>query len=419
MKFIVASVTALVIIMAHASILRADNLYRNNNDNVTHKQGVAADPTNIIEMNRRLFSSFPLVSDRLGICSHSLNSTLAAKLADYKFKYIRTDLRWSTVETSLGVYDFSKFDSMLSSMEEYGLTPYIILNNTNQLYTSNAALTTDTDIQGFANFVTVAVNRYKGKGVIWEIWNEPGGKWTPEQYVNLVKVIAPIIRDIDPSGTIVGPALSNMKIRTVKWFEATCSLGILDYFDKLSFHPYTSSMPPEALTADYDNMKAIIAKYTDRDIPILAGEIGYSTVPDWDGKGNICVVTEEIRAKYLVRLLMINLINKIDITNIYVSVTPRTSNNNAENWFGIFSPTTYEATSSADAIKNIMTALEGYAYISKVYTLSNDDYILKFMNQNGNFYCVAWTTASEHNVMIDGKINVLLTDTPQIVNIKN
>ena len=59
---------------------------------------------------------------------------------------------------------------------------------------------------------------YKGKGIIWELWNEPNGDfWSPhpnvDDYAKLVEVAIPAMRQEDPNVLIVGPrsAISVMR----------------------------------------------------------------------------------------------------------------------------------------------------------------------------------------------------------------
>ena len=89
------------------------------------------------------------------------------------FKIIRTDMLWHEIEKEKGVYDFSTFDQLLSELDKRNIRPYLILDYGNPLYGCTTSVTTTQCMEGYKNFIKMAVARYKQYNPIWEIWNEP------------------------------------------------------------------------------------------------------------------------------------------------------------------------------------------------------------------------------------------------------
>jgi len=93
----------------------------------------------------------------------------------------------------------------------------------------------------FAAFAGAAAKRYAGKGILWEIWNEPNLKdfWNPqpstEDYCKLVQATVGRIRQADTTGQVVVGATSQIPL---DWLEECLKRGLLKWIDILSVHPY-------------------------------------------------------------------------------------------------------------------------------------------------------------------------------------
>ena len=108
-------------------------------------------------------------------------------IAEAGFKLIRMDLTWAVIEHSKGVYDFEKigYDSLTKGCTERGIRILYILDYSNNIYESGRSVRTEAGREAFADFAEAAAKRYAGKGVLWEIWNEPNIKhfWDPQPSV--------------------------------------------------------------------------------------------------------------------------------------------------------------------------------------------------------------------------------------------
>src|SRR5438034_1100450 len=77
-----------------------------------------------------------------------------------------------------GQYNFSSYERIVSMLAARGMRPLFILDYTNSLYESShsPAYTsvgphTDAVRQAFARFAAAAAAKFKGRGIVWEIWN--------------------------------------------------------------------------------------------------------------------------------------------------------------------------------------------------------------------------------------------------------
>ena len=240
------------------------------------------------------------------------------------FKFIRMDFGWGGIERKKGQYDWSAYDELTANLDKRGIRALYILDYSNPLY-EGAAETTNAithkpqretmspqhpeSVEAFAKWAAAAAVHYKGRHVIWEIWNEPNiFFWKPKpdvkQYTALALATAKAIRAADPNATIIGPASSEFPWTFLEEFLKS---DILQYLDAVSVHPYRGrGKPPETAAKEYKELRALVDRYqsmnTDkrRHIPIISGEWGYSS----HAKG----VSLETQGDFIVRQQLSNLL---------------------------------------------------------------------------------------------------------------
>ncbi|MCM2675835.1 cellulase family glycosylhydrolase [Alkalicoccobacillus plakortidis] len=230
------------------------------------------------------------VTDGLGINIHEVTANEIEMLAELGVTWVRIDLTWEQIEKEPGIYEYgeTRYDELADAILKNGMRPYFILSYGNPLYSGEQSIGTQAGKEKFAEFVRETVSHYKGMGGIWEIWNEPNydDHWltapTYEPYADLVHISAPIIKELDPTAIIAGPAMLNLNGESLVWMEELFKRGVLEHLDAISVHPYRHT-PPETVTGDYEMLQELIDTYTDReDIEIFSGEWGYSltSLPD-------------------------------------------------------------------------------------------------------------------------------------------
>lgn len=200
-------------------------------------------------------------------------------------RWVRMDLFWERTERTPGVYEFEPYDRLVASLERYRIRALFILCYGNRLYDGGLAPHTETGRAAFARWAAAAVARYRGRGYLWEIWNEPNHRsfWKPQpnvaNYVALARAVGRAVRAAAPGERLIGPATSEID---VEFLEACLRGGVLDDWWAVSVHPYRQS-DPETVLPEYGRLRDLIRRYAPqgREVPILSGEWGYSVA--WGG----------------------------------------------------------------------------------------------------------------------------------------
>lgn len=201
-------------------------------------------------------------------------------VAEAGFEAVRTDLFWNLVEREPGRYDFSRFDPFLEALQRHRLRPLLILDYGNPLYDDGQAPRTPEARAAFARFAAAAGRRYAGRGIIWEIWNEPNvaGFWTPRPdaaaYVALVAETAAALRPADPSGTVAGLSLGSC-VWDRAFVRDAFAAGLLGHVDAVSLHLYPAP-DVEGAAAYFEELRQLM-RAAGRERPILCTEMGTQT----------------------------------------------------------------------------------------------------------------------------------------------
>lgn len=323
-------------------------------------------------------------------------------IKDAGFKIVRKDIYWSQIEQVKGVYDYSAtgYDGLTNSLLQNEIRPYYILGYSNGLYESTQSVVTPEGQEAFINYVDSVSSRYRGNGIIWEIWNEPNGSyWLPKpnysDYSTLLKEASKVIRNNDPSGTIVAPALAGLSDDSFVWLEEILKTGVLDYIDGVSVHPYRTQTP-ETVIGDYVKLRTLLSKYSNKDITIISGEWGYSTA---QGAGTTNF-NEYTQANYLVRMFLINLLSNVPISIWYGWKNDGTDLSNREQNFGLVQNDVKVSKKAYLAANALNYNLNGYELKERINVVDPNDYVLHFTNENNNSVLVFWTTRDTHQITI-------------------
>jgi len=203
-----------------------------------------------------------------------------ALIDEAHIKLIRADLTWANVEREKHTYNFSRYDLLINACEEKGIRVLFILDYKNRLYGKHKSIKTDEQRHGFARFAQEAAKRYKGRGVIWEIWNEPnmakfwGEEPNVDDYMALVKITCNAIREVDRNSIIVAPGTVGID---TKFIKGCAELGLFELVDGISVHPYREG-GPETVIKGYKTLRHLIKEYTPKGKPkprILSSEWGW------------------------------------------------------------------------------------------------------------------------------------------------
>ncbi len=328
------------------------------------------------------------------------------------FIYVRTGETWANVEKKKGIYNWASYDAMINSIISKGLVPFIILGFNNPIYGAESVftgITTTTQRNAFAMFAAEAVKRYRGRGIIWEIWNEPniGYFWkpvtSPENYAALVKTTASAIRRVAPAEIVVAGSMATDN--KVPFFTLCAKAGMLKYIDAVTMHPYRKTAPEVNLGLAYKQIRDIIKQYNpaNPNIPIISSEWGYSTV--WTG------MNEAKQASYLQRSFLLNKYYGIPVSIWYDYRDNGTNPTNPEHHFGILRYD-YSKKPAYSGASSLLALINKAKYIKRLNSAA-DDYILEFSGlPNGARYFL-WTSAAPHYITLNNK-KIYITNSVQM-----
>ena len=308
------------------------------------------------------------------------------------FRFIRMDFTWEGIERQKGVYNFEPYDQLTDALERRGIRALYILDYSNPLYEKDRSVRTEEGRQAFARFAATAAQRYAGRGIVWELWNEPNiSFWQPQPSVNdymvLAKAVFPAIRAADPRAFCVAPATSAIPL---DFLESCFKKGLLQLVDAITVHPYRQQ-PPETVPDDILRLRALIARYRpDKpDLAILSGEWGYSSA--WIN------FDEQRQGQYLPRQFLVNLSLGIPVSIWYYWHDDGADPKDPEHHFGTVT-LDYAPKPAYVAMSRLVGALRGMHFVKRLESAS-DDWLLLFTD--GTKYTIAaWTTGPAHEIKL-------------------
>ena len=230
-------------------------------------------------------------------------------------QWVRIGLGWKQIEqASKGTYNWAETDRFVNYYDKMGFREMCIINaeTINPLYVSDQA-NTETVIAAIASFAGEAAKRYRGKGIVWEIGNEPevfpmGGYWNnPETYTKLARACAKAIRAADPGGHVAACSVAWMD----RSFITRClDAGLLadGTIDVVTYHGYhRANLSPESgLADDVQWLRTQVRDHAGAaSVTVCDSERGYAILPDGTPKPSDDwrneVYTESEQAAYLSR----------------------------------------------------------------------------------------------------------------------
>ena len=320
-------------------------------------------------------------------------------IADAGFHWVRMDFKWDATERARGQYDFSAYDRLLKSLDEFGLRPVLILDYGNPLY-GGTPPSTDAARQAFSNWALAAIQHFARRGVIWEIYNEPNLKmfWPTgpkaDEYVALALAVSRGLPATLQSERLIAPAASTIDFA---FLESCFKQDLLNGALRISVHPYRQAYP-ESVALDYSRLRQLISRFSDHPRDIISSEWGYSTA--WRGVG------EDEQAALMVRMFLTNAANGIPLSIWYDWRDDGDDADEPEHHFGLVrsryrsnQAMVYEPKPAYLAMRTLSAHLNGYRFSERLMVGSDDDYVLVFGKESER-RMVAWTTGAPHEIKI-------------------
>lgn len=335
------------------------------------------------------------------------------------FRIVRKGMYWNAVEKVKGVYVFSDYDEQMACAQELGLTVVVTLFGGNELFETEAGVkgvVTPAGREGFAGFAAAAAARYKGRKVLFEIWNEPNVRtfWGShgthntkpfaDEYSALVNTVVPAMLKADPDCFVLAGSVSNYWEPSYQWTEFCFQNGVLKSGIKgWSVHPY-GVRTPEEHAIGHARTRELLVKYGAPDLPMVNTERGYSVAQTETGEGwsgGEAGKTLGYQASQFVRQLLVDQLCGVRFSSWY----EWGGNENFGFWNPDGSPRPVVA-----SIRELVAELGGYRVVERLPSDSALDYLVLCENAKGARKLAVWTAPPpgglpdetwEHDVALD------------------
>jgi hypothetical protein len=226
---------------------------------------------------------------------------------------VRLSLEWAGVEPKSGAWDFISMDRIVDMAERDRLRILQVLGY-NVLWNSpipGNSKTMPLDLAAFETYAHRMAERYKGRIVWWEIWNEPNidtfftGPYAahPERrwqdYRLILERARRALKHVDPSNIIVLGGLAHTSESWARDLEACYSEGIVALCDVVAIHPYVGLNPsdPGNFLRAVGQIQEVMKAHGDAGRPIWITEVGLPTA------GHPLAVSEKTQADFLEGIL--------------------------------------------------------------------------------------------------------------------
>ena len=257
------------------------------------------------------------IGDAFGSNIHFTTESVPGEVAllSTAFRVARMDFTWGRVEATCGVFDFSPYDALLAELELHGVRPYWILDYTNSCYPSPGAPGNSCSslacINAFGRLAAAAASHFKGHSIIWETVNEPNGMGG-DNATDIAALAAVAGAALRAEGEmLIGPATAGMDF---PYLNASFAAGLLSSVAGVSVHPYRSDAP-ESAADDFAILRALMSSRGARDdMPMIAGEWGYTTAPAPCRYGNKW--DRVVAGKYVPRMWLTDLLGGASVAMI-------------------------------------------------------------------------------------------------------
>jgi len=257
-------------------------------------------------------------------------------IIDPGYKWVRissnTDfLNWQRAEIAPGIFDVPpKVDSVVSYYDDNGVTVLLNLGvGDGENRPDTTRFNGESEIEHYLEYVRYMVEHFKGRIQYYEIWNEPNipasdapwGQIAFNDYIRLVKQVAPIIRKIDPEAKIVVGVVSGVwrfdfpgygewarHTFDIEYLKALASSDIMPLVDGISWHPFYCTRADDPYYQEYPQIvNEIKQEAWDHGFngEFIAEEISWRT-PDVETNSDLQPFSEMIITKYFLRTVVVH-----------------------------------------------------------------------------------------------------------------
>jgi hypothetical protein len=341
-------------------------------------------------------SGFPVPVDYMGIihAGSSGDNREYPLLDEYSVSWVHWDFSWSTIEPSDDNWNFEAFDTHVRNANDNNKKVFgMLLYDVDWIHTEpgdrprGVPYVTGDELPDYLDYVRETVAHYDGKDGrpkvdAWAIWNEPNLDdrfWcgTKEEFYNLTREAAAVIREANPDAVIVGGAFNS--IAADEWVTGIFTSGAMEKVDYIAYHPYMPS--PEVSFNRYASFKALVTPYGFAD-KIWITEIGYPTAGTAGGTEALVIPDEEFPEALIKTIAYLTGAGPKALFWYHLRDHDNPQTNNSEDWFGLFN---YDFTPKRGAPAYKLCAENIPGKTCRAFTGSNlPDYLRAWYYQGGD-----------------------------------
>lgn len=221
---------------------------------------------------------------------------------------------WPHLERQKGQWDFRTLDYCVKLAQRHnvelvytmGLTPKwaAARPDDSSPYGDGPTPAEPKHLEDWRNYVRTVATRYKGKIRYYEIWNEPNLKHffsgTVDQMVTLAREAYTILKQVDPSITVIAPSVYT-DYGGWKWLDEYLAKGGGRYADVIGAHFYIGNdQTPEDSLELVQEVQTVMKKHGLAQKPLWNTETGYGN------KGENVFYSDEDSMAYVARTYILN-----------------------------------------------------------------------------------------------------------------
>ncbi len=213
-----------------------------------------------------------------GIQAHMLGNDkprVADAIVDMGFGWVKQQVEWRYIEPVKGEYNWWGLDEVVDTARARGIRVlFSVLRSPS--WASSKANSPPADFNDFGDFVAALAERYRGRGMAYEIWNEqnlkaewenyeigaPGWPAGACKYVDLIKIAYTRIKAADPYALVISGGLAPNGVFTTEalddrtYLNQMYNCGILGWADAVGAHPSGYNNPPDVDWRTYSDPTA-------------------------------------------------------------------------------------------------------------------------------------------------------------------
>jgi len=171
---------------------------------------------------------------------------------------------WAKLEPERRVWRFDLLDRDIQLATQRGVDVMLILGSVPNWARPSQTKIEPADIEDWRNYVRTVAMRYKGRVHLYELWNEANvGRFysgAVDRLVELSRAAYQVLKEVDPSITVISPALSPC-CNSFPYLDEYFVKGGGQYADVIGYHFYVAPHAPEAMVKMIGDVRAVMAQH--------------------------------------------------------------------------------------------------------------------------------------------------------------